>query len=634
MVQFSPLKFLARRRPPVAEQKASATGAVIALQTHGRPAWTPRDYAALTREGFARNAVVYRCVRMIAEAAASVPLLLYDGAAEADDHPLLALLARPNRRQAGNDFREALYGYLLVAGNAYVEAVSVDGTPRELHALRPDRVKVVPGPDGWPEAYEYSVADTKQTALGFTAENVANKDIDGTLAANSDTKYASQKAVKTYADTKLPSSYLDTDGTLAANSDAKVPSQKAVKTYVDGLALTLGKRARVRAATTANITIATALNNGDVLDGVTLATGDLVLVKNQSSAQDNGIYVVGITPARDLQFDTYNEHPGSLTAVEEGTANADTLWLCTSNDGGTLNTTALAFSKMVIAGELLAANNLSDVADAATAFGNIKQTATAATTGVVQLGSQVRERLAANRTYYVRTDGSDAHDGLANTSGGAFLTIQKAIDTVAALDISIYDVTIQVGNGTYTGACVLKTLLGSGQVTILGDATTPANVIVSTTANNCFTVQNVVGRWKLKGMKLTAATSGYLLSVSGTVTTIEFENLNFGTSPAISIYVEAGAVLKASGAFTISGGTSYFIYNANGRFEASSITVTLTGTPAFGSVFCQTESLGFTQFYSVTFSGSGEPAHRRPRRRASAPPAQAYGRGNRPGRRR
>src|SRR5260221_5888696 len=100
---------------------------------------------------------------MIAEAAASVPYLLFDRAAEVDEHPLLALLARPNRQQAGADLREALYGYLLVAGNAYLEAVTLasdsgDGAPPELHALRPDRMKVVPRADGWPEAYEYTVA--------------------------------------------------------------------------------------------------------------------------------------------------------------------------------------------------------------------------------------------------------------------------------------------------------------------------------------------------------------------------------------------------------------------------------------------------------------------------------------------
>ncbi|SDB31486.1 phage portal protein [Bauldia litoralis] len=147
------------------ETKASATAGLIAFQTHGAPAWTPRDYAALAREGYAKNAIVYRCVRMIAEAAASAPWLLYEGAAELDDHPLLALLARPNRRQAGRDFRETLFGHLLVSGNAYVEAVVAEpdgfgdagGAPRELHALRPDRMKVVPGPDGWPVAFEYTV---------------------------------------------------------------------------------------------------------------------------------------------------------------------------------------------------------------------------------------------------------------------------------------------------------------------------------------------------------------------------------------------------------------------------------------------------------------------------------------------
>jgi hypothetical protein len=114
-----------------------------------------------------------------------------------------------------------------------------------------------------------------------------------------------------------------------------------LKAYFDTLYPT---RQRVRAATTANITISTALNNADTLDGVTLATGDLVLVKNQSAPEQNGIYVVGVSPARSDQFDTYNEHPGTIVTVQEGTANADTAFLCTSNAGGTLNTTAIVFA--------------------------------------------------------------------------------------------------------------------------------------------------------------------------------------------------------------------------------------------------------------------------------------------------
>jgi HK97 family phage portal protein len=144
-------------RAPKVEEKASAAGGLVALASLGRPVWTPRDFAALAREGFARNAVAYRAVRMIAEGAAGVPLLLFEGARELAAHPLLALLQRPNPFQSGPELLEQAYAFLEVAGNAYLEAVSLEGSPRELYTLRPDRMKVVPGPQGWPEAYEYSV---------------------------------------------------------------------------------------------------------------------------------------------------------------------------------------------------------------------------------------------------------------------------------------------------------------------------------------------------------------------------------------------------------------------------------------------------------------------------------------------
>jgi len=143
------------------EQKQSATGRLIAMQSHGQPVWTPRDYAALAREGFQQNAISYRCVRMIAESAASTPLRLFGGGEALEQHPLLRLLQKPNERQSGRDLLEDWYGYLLVAGNAYMEAVRINGEVRELHVLRPDRMKVVPGADGWPQAYDYQVGGEK-----------------------------------------------------------------------------------------------------------------------------------------------------------------------------------------------------------------------------------------------------------------------------------------------------------------------------------------------------------------------------------------------------------------------------------------------------------------------------------------
>jgi HK97 family phage portal protein len=138
------------------QTKSSATSSIVALHTAGRPQWTPRNYAALAREGFAGNVIGYRCVRMVSEAAASVPLLMYIDGKEAETHPLKSLLQRPNPMQSGRELLETLHAQLLVAGNAYAELVTLDGAPREIYVLRSDRMTVVPSRQGWPEAYEYS----------------------------------------------------------------------------------------------------------------------------------------------------------------------------------------------------------------------------------------------------------------------------------------------------------------------------------------------------------------------------------------------------------------------------------------------------------------------------------------------
>ncbi len=141
------------RRPP--EAKASAAKALIALQRLGQPVWTPRDYVSLARAGYEKNVIAYRCVRLVAEAAASAPLTVVEDGAVHCDHPLATLLNHPNPEQSGAALLESFYGFLQTAGNAYLEAVFLDGAPRELYALRPDRMKTRPGPSGWPDSYEY-----------------------------------------------------------------------------------------------------------------------------------------------------------------------------------------------------------------------------------------------------------------------------------------------------------------------------------------------------------------------------------------------------------------------------------------------------------------------------------------------
>ena len=165
-------RLVAGRAPLPVQTKASMTGPLLTLHTLGQPVWAPRDYGTFAREGYAQNAIVHRCVRMTAEACASIPLLLYERGQEIEEHPLLDLLRRPSPGLTGVDLLESWYGFLLVSGNAYMEAVGLDGEVRELHALRPDRMRVVPGPDGWPEAWEYEVAGRSVRFAGEVADGV------------------------------------------------------------------------------------------------------------------------------------------------------------------------------------------------------------------------------------------------------------------------------------------------------------------------------------------------------------------------------------------------------------------------------------------------------------------------------
>jgi len=141
--------------------KASATGRVVALAAgmgRGAAVWSPRDVGSLTRQGFIGNPVGFRCVKLIAEAAAALPLICQDAERRYEVHPVIGLMRRPNPGQGRAELFEALYGQMLLSGNGYLEAVApAPGLPRELHVLRADRISIVPGPDGWPVAYDYTV---------------------------------------------------------------------------------------------------------------------------------------------------------------------------------------------------------------------------------------------------------------------------------------------------------------------------------------------------------------------------------------------------------------------------------------------------------------------------------------------
>jgi len=127
--------------------------------TPNKPQWTNRSYAALVHEGYLKNSVAHRCVRMIAECASGLPLKIKRDGIAIDNSSVGKVLRRPNPLQDMVTFFETLYANILLSGNAYIEVVKgADGSPVELYLLRPDRMTVVPGSNGWPKAYDYKVS--------------------------------------------------------------------------------------------------------------------------------------------------------------------------------------------------------------------------------------------------------------------------------------------------------------------------------------------------------------------------------------------------------------------------------------------------------------------------------------------
>jgi len=208
---------------------------------------------------------------------------------------------------------------------------------------------------------EGSTTDNFETTLSFvdpTADRIIYvPNADGTLARveNKLHDFALATASVDLNSQKITNLATPTDPTDAAN-----------KGYVDAAVVGIDWKASVRVATTAAVTLATAFENGDTLDGVTLATGDRVLVKDQADGSENGIYVVNASgaPTRASDADTSAEVTASFAVfVEEGTVNADSAWTLTNNGTVTIGTTVLVFTQFTGLGQITAGAGLTKTAN-------------------------------------------------------------------------------------------------------------------------------------------------------------------------------------------------------------------------------------------------------------------------------
>ncbi len=222
----------------------------------------------------------------------------------------------------------------------------------------------------------------------------------------------------------------------------------------------------------------------------------------------------------------------------------------------------------------------------------------------------VRELLGANRTYYVRVDGNDSNDGLADSSGGAFLTIQKAISVVKTLDLSIYSVTIQVGDGTWTVPVVFSgPWIGGGTVTLRGNPATPANCELNVTGT-CLSVQNGA-EVTISGLTFVGSTTG-ITAVNGGKITFG-AGIVFGACGTYHMWANgAGSIIfTATQAYSITGSTSrHFGATPGSYINAFGSTVTITGSLTI-THFAYAATGAVLNANSMTFTGGGTVAGNR-----------------------
>jgi len=201
------------------------------------------------------------------------------------------------------------------------------------------------------------IADGSVTSSEFqfinTLSSNAQTQLDGKLtASNNLSDVASSSTSRTNLglgtiSTQAASNVAITGGSIVGLGSPSQNDEAATKLYVDNLVTGLKTRIICRAATTGNISLSSDLQNGDTLDGITLATGDRILVKDQSTNTENGVYkvVASGTASRDPDFDTVDELAGQMNIIKEGSTNADRFFLCTT-DSGTIGAVAITYTQV------------------------------------------------------------------------------------------------------------------------------------------------------------------------------------------------------------------------------------------------------------------------------------------------
>lgn len=414
--------------------------------------------------------------------------------------------------------------------------------------------------------------------------------------------------------------------------DGTAATDAATKGQLDAVSQGVDWKASVRAATTANGTLATAFVNGQVIDGVTLATNDRILIKDQSAGAENGIYTVNGAgaPTRATDADVSAEVNGGLAAfVEEGTVNADTGWVLTNNGAITLGSTALVFSQFTGLGQVTVDSTLiktgnqlkrapltGDVTAAdgsnATAIGANKVTlgmlaTLAANSAIANATGSTATPTAVPMVTAPTASAIPIRDGSANTKFNNVVTNLATTATAAGTT------TLTVASAAtqqFTGSTTQTVVMPDATTLSIGHSFTVTNRssgVVTANANGGGLLQTMAAGSQATFTAVTIGTSAGTWDVaytaagsSGTVTTVSVVSANgFAGSvatptstPAITLQTSITGVLKGNGTAisAAAAGTDYVVPTAfvdretpAGTVNGSNTTFTLAFTPVAGS---------------------------------------------------
>ena len=215
-----------------------------------------------------------------------------------------------------------------------------------------------------------------------------------------------------------------------------------------------------------------------------------------------------------------------------------------------------------------------------------------------------RERLTADRTYYVRTDGSDSNDGLTDSAAGALCTIQRAVGLVSStIDMAGHQCTIQVGAGTYTESVSLGKYVGARPPIVRGDTLTPSAVeVVGVGSSPCFLNHLTGAQWAIEGFKLS---NGPANAVAARGSAVSLKNVEFGAVGGFHMYADSSGHIVVTGEYAISGGAAaHAAADSTGSIRTTGATVTIANTPAFPLGFAFAQRCGLVEATKMTFVGS------------------------------